>query len=122
MPQSPERPPLLEITARDWTHSQRTTPTVLKLVGGRSVLIVPSYRAQTGQGQHQRQPVTWLDPDGLQHVLVEEAELVTALRVTLDQSDVRVFALSLQRDTELVSFVLRHDRMPDLQVSASGIV
>ena len=83
------------------------------------MLIVPSSRAQRAQEQQQRQPVTWLNPDGKQHDLVDEGELVTALRVILDQPDVRVFALAVQRDTELVSFVLRHDRMPDLHVSAT---
>lgn len=60
--------------------------------------------------------------EGFKHfadALVEEGELVTALRLILDQPDVRVFALAVQRDTELVSFILRHDRMPDLQVSAT---
>ena len=116
MPQPQQHPDTLTIRIPDWTHSQRTTATVRKLVGGRSVLVVPNHFAQLGRDDQQPQPVTWLDPDGDQHVLVEEAELVTALRVTLDQPDVRTFVLQVDRNTELLSYVLRHDRMPDLEV------
>lgn len=116
MPQ-PQQDPLLYIHARGWIHSQQRTTTVRKIVAGRSVLNVPGYNEQRAQAPQQRQPVTWLDPEGSQHVLVEKAELVTALRVTLDQPDVRTFALHVQRGAQLLDFVLNHDRIPDLEVA-----